>query len=73
MREALRASLMDDLRASLGPAGCARVKARHLAIAGHVPPPYRDEWDDKLDRLLAEDAGHRWFTYCLDAVARESR
>ena len=23
-----------------------------------------------MDRVTADDGGHRWFTYCLDAVAR---
>ena len=26
--------------------------------------------DDHLDKLTAEDGGHRWFCYVLDAAAR---
>ena len=47
----------------LTPRQAARVKYQALIFAAMDPSP-------RIDELLANNAGHRWFCFCLDAVAR---
>lgn len=45
------------------PKQAARIKYRALLFRSMDPEP-------RLDALLDSDPGHRWFCFCLDAVAR---
>lgn len=48
------------------PQQAASVKARAIGLRlCSVPDPETDE-------LLRQDAGHQWFMFCLDAVARRA-
>jgi hypothetical protein len=48
----------------LTPKQASRVKYRALLFGSADPNP-------RLDDLLRDDPGHRWFMYCLDAMARQ--
>jgi hypothetical protein len=48
----------------LTPKQAARVKYRVLALRACAEP------DPHVDALFDNDPGHRWFCFCLDAVAR---
>lgn len=47
----------------LTPEQAARVKYRALLFSSMDPSPH-------IDELLRNDPVHRWFCFCLDAVAR---
>lgn len=48
----------------LTPKQAARVKYRALLFRSMDPSP-------RIDALVDSDPGHRWFCFCLDAVARQ--
>jgi hypothetical protein len=60
---------IDRMAAILTPQQAAHVLARTsmLRLAS-----VQDEYTDRLDRMLAENPGHRMFEYCLRAVARRA-
>lgn len=49
----------------LTPAQAARVKRMEFVLRSFAEP------DPQIDQLLANDIGHQWFCFCLDAVARQ--
>ena len=53
------------MAANLTPRQAARVKYMELALRSCYEP------DPRIDALLANNIGHRWFCFCLDAVARQ--
>jgi hypothetical protein len=60
---------IDRMAAAFTPQQAAHILAQtSMARLASV----RDEYTDRLDRLLSEDPGHRMFEYCLRAVARRA-
>ena len=51
------------MAARLTPRQAARVKYQALIFDAMDPSP-------RIDALMASSAGHQWFCFCLDAVAR---
>lgn len=54
------------MAATLTPKRAARVKYRVLMFRSMDPEGAR-----LIDPVLENDPGHRWFCFCLDAVARQ--
>lgn len=50
--------------ARLGPQGAAHVNYMALLMRECTEP------DPRIDKLINDDPGHRWFCYCLSAIAR---
>jgi hypothetical protein len=48
----------------LTPRQAAKVKYRAMIFRDMDPDP-------RIDALIDGDPGHRWFCFCLDAVARQ--
>jgi hypothetical protein len=54
------------LAARFTPRQAARIKANVLVLRSHTDRESLEYWDPVFDN----DPGHRWFCFCLDAVAR---
>jgi hypothetical protein len=58
-----------DLAAWLTPKEAAHVK---YMVAMLRAASVQDEHTRRLDEMMHNDAEHRWFCFCLDAIARRA-
>lgn len=59
---------IERMAAVFTPKAAARIKYRAIVMHLAADPESRSY----ADRLMREDAGHQWFCFCLDAVARRA-
>jgi hypothetical protein len=57
---------VDRMAAAFTPQQAARIKHQAISLRLCCQP------DAHIDEMMRNDAGHQWFLFCLDAVARRA-